>query len=83
MYANFRMRRAHSTDIAVLAASDNAFVMFANFTIEKSSLHAHSSYSCNENNLRKALSTCTAILLATTMTSHQLPPFNVATTPES
>jgi hypothetical protein len=67
MYANFRMRRAHSTDIAVLAASNNVFVMFANFTIEKNSLHA----------------TCIAFLLATAMTGHQLPPFNVGTTPVS
>jgi hypothetical protein len=74
MYANFRMRRAHSTDIAVLAASNNVFVMYANFTIEESSLHAHIYSSCNNNDLRKALSTCITILLATAMTGHQLPP---------
>jgi hypothetical protein len=72
MYANFRMRRAHSTDITVLAVSDNVFVMYANFRIEKSSLHKHNS-SCNNSNLRKFYSTCIAILLATAITGHQLP----------
>jgi hypothetical protein len=74
MYVNFRMRRAHSTDIAVLAASDYVFVMYANFRIEKSSLHTWLS-SCNNNDLRKAYSTCIAILLATARTGHQLSPF--------
>jgi hypothetical protein len=84
MYANFRMRRAHSTDIAaVLAASNNVFVMYANFRIDKSSLQTHSSSSCNTNDLRKAYSTCVAILLAPAMTGHQLPPLNEATTPVS